>query len=212
MDELARLIREAFITFDIRPRESLSEIYVTEAVWCLRKAFFNLRFNANPIVTSPDAIVGKLLHLSLPKVLKDVLGSAEYEVPCSHPLKEGFVLKGRADAVTEYRVFEFKFSSPYSEAIPFYCAQANAYAVMLEKIGWSLVTIDKRTFDVKVLEADIDKTGFQSVVKRAETVIDCLKEDRVPPGPEFNWECNNCPYNIICVRWKEWMGQKPLKQ
>lgn len=210
MDELARSIKEEFLTFDSKPRD-FKEIYVTEVIWCLRKAFFNLRFNANPIVTSADAVIGKLLHLSLPKILKYVLIDAKYEVSCGYHLKDGFLLKGRADAVTGDCVYEFKFSTPYTEAKPFYVAQVNAYAKMLEKNEWVLVTIDKRTFDVEVLRSKTDEAGFKSVVERAETVIECLKKNMVPSGPEFEWECKSCPYNIICVRWKEWIGQKPLK-
>ena len=208
-EELARKIRQAFLYFDVKPREP-NVIYVTEAVGCLRRGFFNLKFNANPVLGSADAILGKLVHLALPKILKDVL-NAEFEVPLEHRIDETWTLKGRADAIGDEMVYEFKFSSPYSDAKPIYFMQANCYAVMAGKPKFTLVIIDKRTFNIDVTTSEADEKSFQAVVDRAKEIIKCLEEDKPPVGPNFQWECNHCPYNIICVRGKEWIGQKPLK-
>ncbi|RLI44945.1 hypothetical protein DRO69_06230 [Candidatus Bathyarchaeota archaeon] len=209
IDELRRKIRQAFIMFDVKPRNPY-EIYVTEAVGCLRRAFFNIKFNANPVLESADVIMGKLVHLALPKVLKDIV-NAEFEVPLGYNISGPWVLSGRADAMDADMVYEFKFSSPYSDAKPIYFMQANAYAVMAERPMFALVIIDKKTFDVDIMVSEADVKGFNAVVERAKTIISCVERNEVPPGPDYDWQCKNCPYALICVEGKKWIGQKPLK-
>lgn len=207
--ELAKKIREALLYYGFKPREP-RELYVTEVIGCLRKAYFNVKFNANPVVESSDAVFGKLVHLALPVILKDIL-KAEFEVPMEHDLGNGWILRGRADAVTEDAVYEFKFSSPYSDVKPLYYLQVNTYAHLLDKNEFYLIIIDKRTLNVDVTKGQTDDKAFDTVVERAKTVLDSLKADKPPFGPNFQWECNGCPYNIICLRWKEWINQTPLK-
>lgn len=208
-NELAKKIKEALIFFDYKHRGP-KEIYVTEAIGCPRKLFFNLKFNASPVVDSIDAVLGKLIHMALPKVLKDVL-KADFEVPMEYDLGNGWVLKGRADAVDEENVYEFKFSSVYSQIKPIYYAQSNMYAYILNKKRYYLIIIDKKTFNVDITEGETDEKAFQSIIERIKYVIECLQKNTPPPGPLFEWECKGCTYEIICKRAKEWIEQRPLK-
>jgi len=128
-----------------------------------------------------------------------------------YDLGDGWVLRGRADAVTEDTVYEFKFSSPFSQTKPLYFLQANVYSYILGKKQYFLVIIDKKNFEIDVTLGKTDEASFNSVIEKVRDVIECLNKGTPPPGPMFEWECKRCVYEIVCKKYKEWINNQPLK-
>ena len=223
------LVSGAFTSFgqDHRGRYP-NELWVTHLTGCMRRAFFSIRFNADP-VRSGDAILGRILHYVSKEVLdphlakllgddfvleweKDV--SYQFETPDGDP----WLIKGRADLVVydpngnAYEVWEFKFTSHerFNQAIPIYVGQANAYAVMSGAHFARLVLVNRNTFAVRSISMSADESGFKHLVERAQNLVDCLRKDTVPVGPELDWECKFCPFSLICVKAREWLSQSKL--
>ena len=194
---LAEKIRKSFFSsftwFDRDPKS----IYISTLPFCLRRQFFNIKFNAFPVQSS-DMVLGSIFHLSLSQL--DVFKDAKFEVPVSAELQNGYRLSGRADVVTEDAVYEFKFTRRLDsiELDPFYFAQANAYAVLLERPKFYLVKVQRTSFDVKVLESEADTNAFLVLKKRGSYLAECLENDEIPNGPEAEWECTRCAYRVVC--------------
>ena len=202
MSEEAQIIREALINFDYRPRRP-TDIYVTDVVVCPRRAFFNLRFNANPMVSNPKAVAGKAMHMLIQQALKSRYPNAIFEVSCQYPLDDGYVLLGRADMIDGDTVYEFKYTSMYNQAKEMYFAQANCYACMLDCRKFKVVIIDRGKLDVLVLEGERSDNAFMSVVDQCNQIIKCLKAKdeelaELPSKSPWGWACDNCAYKLVC--------------
>jgi CRISPR/Cas system-associated exonuclease Cas4 (RecB family) len=206
MNEIAQKIKFLFLNFDKRERED-STIYVSDLTSCMRRAFFNIHFNAQPKPTAP-MLQGKLFHVALEKVLKsdDCFADAEFEVECSHDLGNGWTLKGRADVVTDVAIFEFKFTkgTRYNQASTMYFAQLSAYLKMIGKQRGYLVLVDRETFNVDVLEVSEIDDLWNAVLQDANILIDHLQRGSIPiyKSPLFSWECQHCSWNIVCSNLK----------
>jgi CRISPR/Cas system-associated exonuclease Cas4 (RecB family) len=205
--DIAQKIKSLFLNFDKKEREDCA-IYVSDLTSCMRRAFFNIYFNAQP---RPNAamIQGKLFHIALERVLKsdDGFADAEFEVECSHDLGNGWKLKGRADVVTDEAVYEFKFAkgTRYNQASTMYFAQLSAYLKMINRSKGYLVLVDRETFDVQVLEVSEIEDLWNAVLQDANILIDHLRRGSIPlyKSPLFSWECHHCAWNIVCSSLKE---------
>ena len=195
--ELASRLYNAIVMHGRRPRPP-NTIYVTEAVSCLRRGFFNIVWNADPAVSNPRAILGKLIHIALPEVLREAFRGAEFEVECLYPLTDEWVLAGRADMVYNGEVYEFKLTSMHNRAMPLYYMQANCYAVMLGLPRFHVVIIDGGKMRVEVVSGEASKPDFERVVGRARELVAAVESGKPPPGPELDWLCENCPYKPVC--------------
>lgn len=197
------LIKQSFFRLLERPRTPKS-IHVSALPFCLRKEFFNLKFNANPEPV-PAMIAGKINHLAI-RFLDIFSDDDAFEVELVHELRDGYRLSGRADVITAKGcVYEFKFTKRLDseELDPLYFVQANAYAVMANCDRFFVVKVHRDTYDVKVLEGEASKEAFNALKQRALLLIDCLEQNVIPQGPERDWECKNCVYSIVCSNLKE---------
>ncbi|MHC1594541.1 MAG: CRISPR-associated protein Cas4 [Methanotrichaceae archaeon] len=200
-------VKKAFFQYGYRPRQP-NEIWVTEIVACMRRAFFGVYFNAVPVLNVGRVVVGRLLHEMLPKVLGGLFDSERYdwEKDVSVDLGGGYRLVGRVDAisVSDGTVFEFKFTRLGAQkAHPLYMAQANTYSGIVGSRRYYLVLIDRERFDVEVVEGEFDEDAYKAVLDRCREVIRCIEEGRIPPKAEFDWLCKGCPYNVICSNLRE---------
>jgi len=197
-EELANQIKHSFFSLFERERTPNS-IHVSALPFCLRKEFFNIRFNANPEPNS-SMIAGKIYHLAI-RHLNIFSCRDSFEVELTDDLKNGYRMTGRADVITEKGVvYEFKFTKRLdsSELDPLYFAQANAYAVMAGCDRFVVVKVHRENYDVRVLEGGVDPRAYEALRQRAMQIVDCLESDEIPSGPELEWECKNCVYNVIC--------------
>jgi len=190
------------INFDYRPRRP-TDIYVTDVVVCPRRAFFNIKFNANPMVVSARAITGKAIHMLLQQALKSRYPNAVFEVSCQYPLENGYVLLGRADMIDGDTVYEFKYTSMYNQAKEMYFAQANCYANMIDCNRFKVVIIDRNKLDVLVLEGERSEDAFMKIIDQCNQIIKALQAkdeelDRLPERSPWSWACDNCTYKLIC--------------
>lgn len=197
---LEEKIKQSFFSLPERQR-SYKSIHVSALPFCLRKEFFNIRFNAQPQPV-PAMIAGKINHLAI-RFLDFFDSEVSFEVELSHELKNGYRLSGKADAITEDgSIYEFKFTKRLNseELDPLYFSQANAYACMASCDHYYLVKVHRDSYDVKVLEGTADMKAFTALKDRANQVIDFLESNLIPGGPELEWECKNCVYSIICEK------------
>jgi hypothetical protein len=203
LSELAERVRELFTGYAERPREPKT-IYVTDLTGCLRKAFYEIYFRANPPPTGP-MVAGRLLHGMLGEVLlrdEEFGGDAEFEVSCVEELDGGWRLKGKADVVGSEAVYEFKFTRGihFNRAEPAYVAQVSAYCFMLGKTKGYLVLVDRDSFDVKVFEVEPDEDLWRNMVQEAKVLVECVGRAEAPTlnSPRMGFECKNCVWRIVC--------------
>jgi len=211
--DLAEHIKSLFFSFGEHERKP-NEIYVSDLCSCLRKAWFELRFNANPKPSGP-MVAGKLFHALLKQVLEgdELFKNAEFEVECKEELGSGWVLKGRADVVAGDTVYEFKFTRGlnFNKAHPNYYMQVGAYCFMLGKPKGCLVLVDRESFDTQVLESEPDDDLWSNLKEEAKLLVSMVEKGEVPTlnSPRFDFECKNCLWDVICSKMN--LGVKPVE-
>jgi CRISPR-associated exonuclease Cas4 len=198
--ELAQRLQYLLFSFEER-RRSPNEIYVSDLTSCFRRAWFTLRFNAEP-KPSGAMVAGKLLHHALKDVLGGAFNDAQFEAECSYPLGGGWLLVGKADMVTAGEVYEFKFTKgeAFNQAHPAYYAQVSAYCKMLNKAKGYLILVDRDKFTFNVLEASPDEDLWRNMLEEAKLLVEALAKDEIPTlnSPRFEWECKSCVWNVVC--------------
>jgi CRISPR/Cas system-associated exonuclease Cas4 (RecB family) len=190
-------IKSLFFSFGERERGE-KEIFVTDVIYCWRRAWFTYKFKSK-LPPSPKMVLGKLIHSSLPFVFDGYY--ANYEVPVSHELKDGWILTGKADMVLDDVVYEFKFThDSFNRVSPAYFVQVEAYISMLNKSIGYLVLVDRNTFDVKMIRIERDDKIFDAFIKEAEELIDVFRGDELPfvNSPRHEFECKHCPLFSVC--------------
>jgi len=199
-------IRDAFYNIENNHKErSPKEIYVTEVLWCPRKAYFNYVFNARPR-RNLAMVLGTIYHGAIQKLPFWEGKSARFETGTFRYEYRGFYITGRPDVITEdpKAIWEFKF--PYkvgNEATkPKYLMQLNTYLTVLDYDLGYLVEVEFSWKDkdivVAVTEQNRDDKLFHEFLKRADVIIDAIENQKIPPKTELSWECKDCPYKIIC--------------
>lgn len=200
MSDVADTIKHSFLYLLPYEREP-NTISISSLPWCLRRAYFNIMFNANPDPT-PKMIRGKIMHYALREM--PCFQGCKFELRISQPLRDRWKLLGHIDVYDpeNREVYEFKFTDRIDNHTvdPFYFAQANAYAVIMDAQAFYLVKVNPNTFDVLVLDGEPDKDAFTALKDRALMIIECIESKQLPPGPEQDWECRNCVYNVVCSR------------
>lgn len=157
---------------------------------------------------SPLSIAGRLWHYGLPKALEGLIGG-NWEVKCEMRLDDCSIV-GRADCVSEDRVYEFKFTASelFSDRGPLAMsiAQANAYAHMLDRPRFTVVLINRSSFAVKAYTYDRDVDSFKHLVARALRLHDVVTREIIPTeeSPLYGWECGTrnykCQFHAGCPR------------
>jgi CRISPR/Cas system-associated exonuclease Cas4 (RecB family) len=206
VEDLKRRLQDLFIYHDYRPRRP-REIYVTEAISCLRKAWLRVHYNASPPPTSA-MIAGKLFHIALQEMFKndEILKDCQFEVECSYNLPRGWVLRGRADAILGDSIFEFKFTrEPYfNEAKDMYYLQTSIYCKMLNKPKGFLIMIDRGRWVVDVITVEPEEQVWNETLQRVTKLIDLLEKRTLPKNesPRFKFECEHCEWRMFCDKEK----------
>jgi len=187
--------RQAFFT--TRQRDG-KVIFVTDITRCLRRAYYSY-FNPQP--SSPQAVVGQLLHRAFASTLRDKIG-AYFEVGFTIGLGRDWVLKGRCDMLFADSVYEFKFvrSIPRAKEREGYNLQVQLYCHAFRARKGYLVFVDRDTFDIEIVEVELRDGVAESLLDDARYLADCL-EKGVPPGrasPRFAGECEYCEFVEVC--------------
>ncbi|MEM4593393.1 MAG: PD-(D/E)XK nuclease family protein, partial [Sulfolobales archaeon] len=143
-------------------------------------------------------VVGQEVH----RALQDVLRSDGWEVEVGVSLQlDGFVLRGRIDAVKEDAILEFKTvgslptDGPYSSHV----LQAQAYLAMVGGSRAYLVYLSRNDGKVKVYRVDPNKQALKQVVERAKQLHQALKSGRPPQSTRGPW-CEHCSFKLACRR------------
>jgi CRISPR/Cas system-associated exonuclease Cas4 (RecB family) len=208
-EELAKAIEDRVKGIDAKHliREP-NTFYISELSWCSSKTFFSIKFNTVR-VPNEAMIMGRLWHLVLPTLVKDIdeYKDAEFEVEVAYTNPEPkFTIKGRGDIVlsSSDRVEEWKFGlkniTPFDPVIAAYTAQVNEYAYLLNKKQAVLYYVNRRTFSITPVVTEPKETLHSVLVSKAEEIYRCLKNNRVPSNhsPVFDFECKSCPFTIVC--------------
>lgn len=208
-EELAKAIEDRIKGIDAKHliREP-NTFYISELPWCSSKTFFSIKFNSVR-VPNEAMIIGRLLHLVLPILVKDIdeYKDAEFEVEVAYTNPDPkFTIKGRGDIVlsSKDKVEEWKFGlkniTPFDPVIAAYTAQVNEYAYLLNKKQAVLYYVNRRTFNITPVVTEPKEELHTVLVHKAEEIYKCLKNNRVPSNysPVFDFECKRCPFTIIC--------------
>ena len=176
------------------------EIYVTDVTKCLRKAYYSI---VRPKEMAPQALTGKLLHEAFARNLQQAL-PLFFEVGFALGLENGWVLKGRCDAIAGDEVYEFKFTRSIGKAKEnaSYYLQLQLYCYAFRAKKGYLVLIDRETFDMEFVEVQPDVYVAEKLIEDAKYLCECLEKRKVPErlSPRFDGECEFCDYADLCFR------------
>lgn len=185
-----------------KPKPDPSVIHVSEVTTCLRRSFYNRRVTSNNFahVSDQDAVrraVGIIMHGALASALRDSGVDAEVSVAVD---LGGFKLVGRADAVLDNAVVEFKFVNklpdrPSEEHI----MQVTAYMYMLKLRRGYVVYIDRNSGRVRVFPVAFSARTWRKIVERAKLFHKHLVENRIPPRERGPW-CHGCEWYWFCMK------------
>jgi len=186
------------------------ELYVTEILWCPRKAYFSYVFNARPRKNMP-MVLGTIYHEAIRKLSFWEGREAKFEAETFAYKYRGYYITGRPDVITENpkAIWEFKF--PYrvgnESVIPKYLMQLNTYLVALGYDLGYLVEVEfswkNKDIIVSVTEHHKDNDLFDEFLGRADVIIDAIESGEIPPRTELAWECKDCQFKPICDRLRE---------
>jgi len=193
------------------------KIWVTSLSYCLRKTALDIYLNAYNPSRNWEAKIGSALH----GWLEEVVRNADFEVHTERPIKNGWKLVGRADAVKGDYVLEFKFKGfensqnrepkknqdlEHAEPSREWIEQINAYMGMLKKKRGYIYIFDRNGLEFRVFPVNFDEKLFERFLKRAKLVVKAVEELESGKFPVWIstvgqkwWVCNRCPYKPICA-------------
>jgi CRISPR/Cas system-associated exonuclease Cas4 (RecB family) len=174
------------------------EIYVTDVTKCLKKAYYSI---LRPKEIAPQAISGRLLHEAFARNLQQSL-PLFFEVGFAFGLENGWVLRGRCDAIAGDAVYEFKFTRSIGKAKENagYYLQLQLYCYAFRAKKGYLVLIDRETFDMEFVEIQPDIYVAEKLIEDAKYLCECLEKREIPKklSPRFDGECEFCDYVELC--------------
>ena len=174
---------------------------------------------------------GSCFSTALPDIFRasgSELTRAAVEIPVGsrHKSPQGrdFEFFGHVDAVLPYEAFEMKLTGsvldPNEPLPPYYFAQANTYAVELNKPQFHLVAVNRTKYGlwfsgdhVTIVTNEADRDAYNALMERVGNTHDCIVEGRLPPKePVASWECKGCYVKDYCKLYEgvEKLDNKPL--
>lgn len=184
-----------------RKRESSEDIHVSDLIFCLRKAYFDLKG-----LESEDEdksvlfkVVGKAHHSAL-QVLRGHLSEMRVK-------KYG--VSGTIDLFKDVPI-EIKSTRKNVESVsdisPLYLRQLAYYGVMMGSLAGKLAILNIiqanfRVFDVAYSEDEFDRNS-EEFFGRRDLLLKAVRENNVsiipPPPPEEKWQCKDCRKGKFC--------------
>ena len=170
------------------------EVYVTDLTRCPLKAKYEQMYPELKEAEnySPAAVLGDLVHRGLEAFLKEKF-NAEVEVEGSKTVQidgRAITVKGRADALTPEYVIEIK-TSRADRGLPLehHVLQVRFYLWLFNrKKGLLLYVTPDRVTEYEIS----DPPDEAEVLRHLEDLL------RVRYAPKFKWECNYCPFSVLC--------------
>jgi CRISPR/Cas system-associated exonuclease Cas4 (RecB family) len=182
---------------------------VTELLYCPKKAYYS-RTKLNKPKSNGFMLSGVLLHEKFQDLMKYTrVKDAKYEMEASKQINVNgtiIYIDGRVDALTKNDAYELKFTTvnPDTYRIPIqYLLQANAYAVMAGVDNYHIITIFSPSLEVQIHSGEKREESFNTLIERATKLHEDLKNNVLPEGPIFEWECKHCYYYDTCKQIKE---------
>jgi len=184
--------------FENRDKGPIVSVSVTDLVACSQRYHFVRRYpeikiqmNYNPIL-----VLGRILHVGLETIIRSQWHDVETEKPIEKiiSLDDGRVIRvaGVVDAYVpgESLVIEFKTSRADHELpLQHHVLQLKIYMNMLQAEHGLLFYINPDRISEYAIDNSIDDWQLQALVNET------LNNQR---HPRYDWECNYCPYSIMC--------------
>ena len=198
------LFKELFLTMlELEEKEHKHEktIFVTQVLQCLRRSYYEIIKGVDiKYKLSKPLLIGSAMHKYLEYLInkyKDVIGmdiEAEKHVEFVH---RGWKIVGRADAVTDKEVWEFKVTSK-THKVPslIHIAQANLYAYLLNKDIIRIIYFRNNKIEEFVYQ--YNPRLIDMFFKRLDRLIDALEANE-PPEKEEDFWCSTCPFRYDCI-------------
>ena len=176
-----------------------NEIYVTELLLCPLKSRLAKQYPELALsrVFDPPLFIGDMVHRGLQQTLKEIFGeeNVEVEVEVEREVAvdgQSYVIRGRIDAVIGDTVVEIK-SGRSDVGIPHkhHVDQLRLYMWMRGAAKGLLLYV---TND-RITEYPVEQPMSDGEVM--DLVRSFLKGE---PAPRYPWECNYCPFAVVCPR------------
>jgi len=202
--------------------EYTDKISVTEALYCLRKAYYYRTIDLDkyeeiygtPPFSDTDfyQFVGKVVHSKLQEYIRttavEILGQTEIGFKdVLHEVEiENDVLIGHIDLIIRTGWYDIPLELKTckvlpKKAYPQHKYQLSTYMVLGKeqfdfKVGY-IVYISRTQGDIKIVSVAPKKERYLYVMERAKKLLDHIKR-KEPPEPEDDPFCWKCPFRQIC--------------
>ena len=196
-------LRNNIMQLSKEDRYKPNEYRVSELVYCPAKSFYYRKLNRKPLLNG-RMLSGLMFHEKLPDIMKGLVEDPEFEVECSKVYRD-YRIVGHADVVNSNKVWEFKYSaSKLNGKLPlYYYLQANTYATLLDKQYYAVVFVNSYNLDVNIIEGKTDKKALKFLEDQAKYIHNSIKNNTVPKGPMYDWECKYCDLKDVCEHYKK---------
>jgi len=136
--------------------------------------------------SSPAIVIGDFLHRGFLSWLKES-GFYEIEVELEKEFN-GYIIKGRADAISDEEVLELKYMGGFRERRPLehHVLQLRIYLWMADKYRGRLVYMTPDGFAEYPIDSPISEMEL----------VELFESQKAPRWEE--WECSYCPYKNWC--------------
>jgi len=154
-------------------------IWVTDLIGCKRKAELRKMY---PFVLPNSVILGYFAHLGFASYVSEVGGLSEVEYEKN---LDGYVIRGRIDAIIDNTVVEFKTAKQVDKPFAHHVMQVRLYMWLSNMTKAVIVYVTPERF----VEFKIDKPY------RTEDVRELIANWS---SPRFDWECKKCEFRVVC--------------
>jgi len=181
--------------------------YVTELTQCPKKHVFRVQYPHLKLANIVNArlLLGDIIHNGLEVLIAFRIPEARIEQEIEKKVKlkaypnADFIIKGRADIVTEHYVYEVKtiksINNDRKLPLDHHVQQLLAYLDLFNKDYGRIVYVVLN--EGKILEYDITREKELTV---EDMLLEQLERLRNKDYPIEEWECNYCIYKDVCDR------------
>lgn len=197
-----RIKKHIIDTVKLENRPDENRIWVTEVLYCLRKAYFRRKIPKEITVDKAWHVYrGIVMHEKWESLYDDK--DKKIEIPI---YKTGACLVGKYDFIDDGILYDLKWVVDAYErflvgkgACESHVNQIKLYMYYKGLKRGRLIYLMSRV--IKVVDVELDENYKpDEFIIRALILWDALKENRPPPKSPYKYECKYCEYKDECIK------------